>query len=69
MPETHKNMVTQTLPDLTPEQRQANIDRMINAWKERKKKLQEETLKEYDTPEFQAILAELRERNAARKTA
>jgi hypothetical protein len=62
-------MTVKPLPDLTPEQRQANIDRMINAWKERKQKLQEETLKEYDTPEFQAILTELRERNAARKTA
>jgi hypothetical protein len=60
-------MATKQLPDLTPEQRQANIDRMIAAWKERKKKIEQEARERYETPEFQAILAELRSRNGTQK--
>lgn len=60
-------MATKQLPDLTPEQRQANIDRMIAAWKERKKKIEQEARERYETPEFQAILAELRSRNGIQK--
>ncbi|TAE33885.1 MAG: hypothetical protein EAZ91_00790 [Cytophagales bacterium] len=60
-------MVNKQLPNLTPEQRQANIDRMISAWKERKKKIEQEAQERYKTPEFQEVLAELRSRNASPK--
>ena len=51
---------------LTPEERQANVSKLIARWKETKKQSEEETKARVKTPEYQAILKELRERNAAK---
>lgn len=53
-------------PSLTPEERQANIDKLIAHWKVQKKQSEEETKARVNTPEYQAILLNLRERNAAK---
>ena len=51
---------------LTPEERQANVDRFIKRWKEEKAKTEQEAKERFKTPEYQAILKELRKRNAER---
>ena len=51
---------------LTPEERQANVDRFIKRWKEEKVKDEQEAKERFKTPEYQAMLKELRKRNAAR---
>lgn len=55
-------------PDLSPEERQANIDRMIAAWKERKKQMEADSEARFHSPEYQQALAELDKRNAERGT-
>jgi hypothetical protein len=49
---------------LTPEERQANVDRFIKRWKEEKAKTEQEAKERFKTPEYQAMLKELRKRNA-----
>jgi phosphoglycolate phosphatase-like HAD superfamily hydrolase len=51
---------------LTPEERQANVDRFIKRWKEEKEKSQREAEAFAKTPEFKEILKELKEKNAKR---
>ena len=51
---------------LTPEERQANVDRFIKRWKEEKVKDEQEAKERFKTPEYQAMLKELREKNAER---
>lgn len=51
---------------VTPEERQANVSKLIARWKETKKHSEEETKARVKTPEYQGILKELRERNAAK---
>ena len=51
---------------VTPEERQANVSKLIARWKETKKRSEEETKARVKTPEYQNILKELRERNAAK---
>ena len=51
---------------LTPEERQANVDRFIKRWKEEKVKDEQEAKERFKTPEYQAILKKLREKNAER---
>ncbi|AUD05437.1 hypothetical protein GCM10028818_53460 [Spirosoma horti] len=53
-------------PNLTPQERQANVSKLIDRWKERKKLSEEETQARVRTPEYQDILKKLRERNAAK---
>ena len=48
------------------EERQTNVSNLIERWKERKKLLEEETKARVKTPEYQAMLKDLRERNAAK---
>ena len=52
--------------ELTPEERQANIHRFIKRWKEERAKSDEEFENRVKTPEYQAMLKELREKNAER---
>ena len=47
---------------LTPEERQANVNRLIARWKERKKQNEQEAIEFAKTPEYQAALEELRKR-------
>lgn len=61
-------MQNQQSVDLTPEQRQANIDRMITAWKARKQEMEADSVARFHSPEFQQALAELRKQNAERGT-
>lgn len=49
---------------LTPEERQANVDKFIKRWKEEKVKDEQEAKERFKTPEYQAMLKELRKRNA-----
>jgi hypothetical protein len=49
---------------LTPEERQANVDKFIKRWKEEKAKTEQEAKERFKTPEYQAMLKELRKRNA-----
>lgn len=51
---------------LTPEERQANVDKFIKRWKEEKAKDEQEARDRFKTPEYQAILKKLREKNAKR---
>jgi hypothetical protein len=51
---------------LTPEERQANVDRFIKRWKEEKVKTEQEAKERFKTPEYQATLKKLREKNAKR---
>jgi hypothetical protein len=46
--------------ELTLEERQANIHRLIARWKERKKQIEEEALEFRKTPEYQAAMEDLR---------
>ena len=50
--------------NLTSEERQANVSKLIIRWKQRKKQSEEETKSRVKTPEYQAILKNLRQRNA-----
>ncbi|MBO0933715.1 hypothetical protein [Fibrella aquatilis] len=52
--------------DLTPEERKANVAKLIARWKVQKKQSEEESRARVKTPEYQKILKELRERNAAK---
>ena len=52
--------------NLTSAERQANVSKLINRWKERRKLSEEETQARVKTPEYQDILKKLRERNAAK---
>jgi FMN phosphatase YigB (HAD superfamily) len=51
---------------LTPEERQANVDKFIKRWKEGKIKSQREAEAYAKTPELKEILKELKEKNAKR---
>jgi uncharacterized protein with von Willebrand factor type A (vWA) domain len=51
---------------LTPEESQANVDRFIKRWKEEKAKDEQEAKERFKTPEYQAMLKELRKENAKR---
>jgi acyl-ACP thioesterase len=62
----HKIMETIEKKILTPEERQANVDRFIKRWKEEKIKDEQEAKERFKTPEYQAILKRLREKNAER---
>jgi acyl-ACP thioesterase len=62
----HKIMETLERKILTPEERQANVDRFIKRWKEEKIKDEQEAKERFKTPEYQAMLKELRKRNAER---
>ena len=61
-------MQNQETVELTPEQRQANIDRMIAAWKARKQEMEADSVARFHSPEYQYALAELDKRNAERGT-
>ena len=61
-------MQNQQNVDLTPEERQANIDRMIAAWKARKEEMEADSIARFYSPEYQQSLAELRKQNAERGT-
>ena len=61
-------MQTELSVDLTPEERQANIDRMIARWKERKQQIEADSIARFHSPEYQQALAELDKRNAERGT-
>ncbi|MEI7587741.1 hypothetical protein [Runella sp.] len=52
--------------EFTPEERQANIDHFIKRWKEERVKDTEEFEERVKTPEYQAMLKELRKKNAER---
>jgi phosphopentomutase len=52
--------------ELTNEERQANIDRLIARWKASREESRRETEERVKTPEYQAMLRELRKKNAAR---
>lgn len=52
--------------NLTPEERQANIDRFIKRWKEERAKADDEFEARVKSPEYQDMLKELRKKNAAR---
>ena len=52
--------------ELSPEERQVNIHRFIKRWKEERVKADEEFENRVKTPEYQAMLKELREKNAER---
>ena len=52
--------------ELSLEERQANIHRFIKRWKEERVKADEEFENRVKTPEYQAMLKELREKNAER---
>ena len=52
--------------NLTPEDRKANIAKLIARWKVQKKQSEEETRARVNTPEYQNILKDLREQNAAK---
>ncbi|MCA0228999.1 MAG: hypothetical protein LCH91_00960 [Bacteroidetes bacterium] len=51
---------------LTPEERQANIDRFIKRWKEERAKADAEFEARVNSPAYQEMLKELRKKNAAR---
>lgn len=51
---------------LTPEERQANVDKFIKRWKEEKKKSQREAEAYAQTPEFKETLKRLKKANAKR---
>ena len=51
---------------LTPEERQANVDRFIKRWKEEKDKSQREAEAYAKTPEFKETLKRLKKANAKR---
>lgn len=51
---------------MTPKERQANVDGFIKRWKEEKAKIELEAKERFKTPKYQAILKELREKNAKR---
>lgn len=51
---------------LTPEERQANVDRFIKRWKEEKEKSQREAEAYAKTPEFKETLKRLKKANAKR---
>jgi hypothetical protein len=55
-----------TKRQLSPEERQANIDRFIKRWKEEKLKDQIEFEERIKAPEYQEMLKKLREKNAER---
>jgi hypothetical protein len=50
--------------ELTPEERQANVDALIHRWKDEKRKSIAESKANYQKPEVQAIFQKLREQNA-----
>jgi hypothetical protein len=52
--------------EFTPEERQANLSRFIKRWKEEKLKTEEEAKQRFQSPEYQAMLKELRRKNAER---
>lgn len=52
--------------ELTKEERQANIDRLISRWKASIEESRREAEERVKTPEYQAMLKELRRKNAAR---
>jgi hypothetical protein len=58
----------ETLQELSLEERKANVSKLINRWKENKKQSEEESKKFVQSPEFQKIKNDLRERNARRGT-
>ena len=51
---------------LTPEERQATIDKMVDAWKAHKKQLEQTSQEQVASPEYQAALEELEKRSIAR---
>lgn len=59
-------MMETTQTPLTPAQRQANIDRFIKRWKEERAKEQTEFEARVKSPQYQAMLKELRKKNATR---
>ena len=61
-------MQNQQAIELTLEERQANIDRMIAAWKARKEEMEADSIARFHSPEYQQALAELDKRNAERGT-
>ncbi len=50
------------------EERKANVYALIEKFKERKKQSKEDSIKNTSSPEFQAALKQLKERNAERGT-
>jgi hypothetical protein len=52
--------------NLTKEERQANIDRLIARWKASREESQRDAEERFKSPEYQAMLKELRKKNAAR---
>ncbi len=55
-----------TKQQLTPQERQANIDRFIKRWKEEKIKGEVEATERFKTPEYQKALKNLIKQNAER---
>lgn len=54
--------------NLSPEERQANIDALINYLVTSKRELQAEMREDFKKPAFQAELQKLRDKNARRTT-
>jgi hypothetical protein len=63
---TLKIMETLERKQLTPEERQANVDRFIKRWKEGKEESRRETEKFVKSPEFQEMKKRLKEKNERR---
>jgi phosphoglycolate phosphatase-like HAD superfamily hydrolase len=66
MNKSPKIMDTLERKQLTPEERQANVDRFIKRWKESKEESIREANAYSKTPEFKETLKRLKEKNAKR---
>ena len=59
-------MDTEKKDELTLDERQANIDRLVATWKSRKKLLEQRSTEQFTTSEYKTALAELDKRHVAR---
>ena len=66
MDKSLKIMDTLERKQLTPEERQANVDRFIKRWKESKEESRKETEKFVKSIEFQEMKKRLKEKNERR---
>jgi hypothetical protein len=66
MNKSSKIMETLEKKQLTPEERQANVDRFIKRWKESREESRRETEKFVKSPEFQEMKKRLKEKNERR---
>lgn len=68
MSQNRTNVMETNQKPLTPEERQANIDRFIKRWKEERAKADAEAEEFRKTKEYQFALEQLKKRNAERGT-